>query len=990
MTAGDFNQDGRLDLAVTNQSDNTVSVVLSRPDGTFALRTDYAVGTAPVAIASGDFNGDKIPDLAVVNSKDSTVSILPGIGGGAFGKQTTFATGTTPVGIVAADFNGDGKVDLAVLNGVDGTVSVLAGNGDGTFANLTTVDSVATPIAILAGDFNGDGDVDIVTLNAAGDVTLLLNSGKGSFTAAGQLVSAGSAGGMTEGDFNNDGKLDFAIASPSDNSILVYLGNGDGTFKLVSVDGGEFPNPGDSGFTNFFNPVSITCGDFNGDGKLDLAASGGAAAYYPTNAAVYLGNGDGSFQKPQISRSPGTLGPVLTGDFNNDNFADLVEIDPLDDVVLISLGGALPTHADSTLPDSGGFGWGGVADFNGDGKLDAAAVQFTQSESTSGTEINTGFLTVLPGNGDGTFQAPVVTQLPQFGMGPVVIADFNGDGKPDVVMTDPALPATGAISVVLGNGDGTFGAAVSSPANVPDTNVQAIAAGDFNGDGKQDIALVSDGPVTDGSSIYVLLGNGDGTFQANFVSSFSSLANGIAVADFNHDGRPDLVVSSNAPNVVLVLLGQGNGTFSSPVSYSTGADYANSVVAADFNGDGKVDLAVESDQSILFFAGNGDGTFQASVKEALPIGVGVLYSGDFNGDGKPDIAYGAGYNNSIFLGNGDGTFQNAIGFVPTWYPRFSIGGDFNGDGSLELLEFSTDITLTGAVLQTATTWLSSPAASFSAPSLSFTAQDGSSSAPQTISLTNIGNGLLKVAKIATTSGFSETNNCPDTLKVGQGCAFSVSYAAGSGASSGALTLSDNAYPGMQVIPLSSPGGTPDFTLSATPASASVSAGASESYSISLNAVQGFTGTIELSCSGAPMQATCSVSPTSVTLSGQDSKSATLKVSTTATTAEVSHPRGSEEPVLAGFSVSGLFVLGASILTIRRRRWQTLLASTMAVVVLVFLMSACGRGPSETSSGSGSGGGTPPVAGTPSGTYSVVVSATSGNLTHTTTVSLVVK
>lgn len=149
IALADLNGDGRLDVAVANKSDNSVSVVLSRSDGSFAPKVDYLVGTAPVALVSGDFNGDHIPDLAVVNSQDNTVSILLGVGDGTFNSQVTYPTGTLPVAIVTADFNGDKKLDLAIANQADGTVSILLGNGDGTFQPQSTAASVPSPNAIV-------------------------------------------------------------------------------------------------------------------------------------------------------------------------------------------------------------------------------------------------------------------------------------------------------------------------------------------------------------------------------------------------------------------------------------------------------------------------------------------------------------------------------------------------------------------------------------------------------------------------------------------------------------------------------------------------------------------------------------------------------------------------------------------------------------------------------------------------------------------------
>src|SRR5215472_9807957 len=171
IVAADFNNDGVLDLAVTNNSDNTISVLLGRPDGTFSPQVAYPTGVLPVAIVAGDFNGDGNLDLAVTNGNctpghvspigppqcsSSTVSIFLGNGDGSFQPQVTYPAGTLPASIVTADFNGDGKLDLAVANVIDNTISVLLGNGDGTFQPQVTYPAGISPGALVAGDFRGD------------------------------------------------------------------------------------------------------------------------------------------------------------------------------------------------------------------------------------------------------------------------------------------------------------------------------------------------------------------------------------------------------------------------------------------------------------------------------------------------------------------------------------------------------------------------------------------------------------------------------------------------------------------------------------------------------------------------------------------------------------------------------------------------------------------------------------------------------------------
>lgn len=970
IALADLNGDGRLDVAVANESDNSVSVVLSRSDGSFAPKVDYLVGTAPVALVSGDFNGDHIPDLAVVNSKDNTVSILLGVGDGTFNSQVTYPTGTLPVAIVTADFNGDKKLDLAIANQDDGTVTILLGNGDGTFQPQATAASLPSPNAIASGDFNGDGAPDLVVLNAQGSISLWLNNGSGGFPASGLAIGA-SDGSMAIGDLNNDGNLDIVFTSPVNNDLVSLLGNGSGGFQSLST-------------SMSVSPMTVTVGDFNGDGKLDLAVGSGTG--YPSSISILLGNGNGTYQQPLAIAFTGTAALMAAGDFNNDNYSDLAAVDTIDNQVTIFLGsgsGSIGGYTDLTLPASGGIA-GSAADFNGDGKLDVAVAQFNQN-----AQGITGFIAVLPGKGDGTFKQPVSTPVSNIGIGQMVVGDFNGDGKVDVATA--FVPATGGISVVLGNGDGTFGNPISSPVNIT-FNVQDMIGGDFNNDGKADLALLSLGSSNTFSPLYVLLSNGDGTFQPNLVNNVPGIATSLAAGDFNGDGNLDIAVTDPQGAVnpsVLVFLGRGDGTFASPSSYSTETLFTYDVKAADFNGDGKVDLAVGTDQGIFFFAGKGDGTFQLPIETPTYLAIEDTVVGDFNGDGKPDLAVaGLAGSKAVALGNGDGTFQTPVPFQPTYYPRTTLfpAGDFNGDGSFDLVQFSASNTMNVSP-QTASVWLSTPTVTFSTSMLDFGTQNvGTSSTPESIMLNNEGNAPLSITKIATTGSFAETNNCTSPYAIGQGCTINVTFTpTANGASNGSLTFGDNSGSGAQVLALTGWAGPPDFSSSVVPSSQSVTAGSDASYNLTLASGGGFSGTVQLACTGAPSKATCALSKSSVVLDG--SSAVTVRVTVTTTAPSVATlSRTSQFPLrrfpLGAFWLIGLGLgLGPAATLLLARKYRT--AATIGIGILVLALVSCGGG----NSGGGGGGSIP---GTPPGTYNLTISGTSGNLSHNTTIGLTVE
>jgi hypothetical protein len=361
----------------------------------------------------------------------------------------------------------------------------------------------------------------------------------------------------------------------------------------------------------------------------------------------------------------GEAGAVAIADVNGDGKPDLVVANCGDCQVVIGSGSVavMLGNGDGTFQKAVPYGSGGVttlsvavADVNGDGKPDVVVANRCQNNSCAGNST----VGVLLGNGDGTFQ-PVVP----YGSGgmfssSVAVADVNADGKPDVLLTNQCSDSNcdGSVGVLLGNGDGTFQAALTYPAG--GNQAFAIVVADVNGDGKPDLLATTHNLRCSGAScgvVAVLLGNGDGTFQpaVTYPSGghsvfFSSM---LAVADVNGDGKPDIVVENGqccfvADGVTGVLLGNGDGTFNTVVTYKLGAGCdGTSATVADVNGDGKPDLIVTdmctkangSNEGVAgVFLGNGDGTFQPGV--AYSAGGFFTYSvavADLNGDGKPDL-----------------------------------------------------------------------------------------------------------------------------------------------------------------------------------------------------------------------------------------------------------------------------------------------------------------------------------------------------------------
>jgi hypothetical protein len=316
----------------------------------------------------------------------------------------------------------------------------------------------------------------------------------------------------------------------------------------------------------------------------------------------------------------------------------------------------------------------------------------------------------------------------------------------------------------------------------------------------------------------------------------------------------------------------------------------------------------------------------------------------------------------------------------TYYPRVFTAGDFNADASFDLMQFSASNTLNVSP-QTTSVWSSTPTIAFSASRLDFGAQSvGTSSPPKSIVLTNEGNAPLSIAKIVTTGNFAQTNNCIGPFAIGQGCTVNVTFTpTANGASNGSLSLTDNSSPGTQGLTLTGWAGPPDFSLSVAPSSHSIAAGSNASYILTVDPSGGFSGTVQLACTGAPSKATCTLAKTSVVLDGSSAITVNVTVTTTSpSVAALSRP--SQFPFRkSSFWIFWIIGLGpaATLLLARRRR----AAATIGMSVLALVLVSCGGG------GNSGGGGGGSIPGTPPGTYDLTLSGTSGSTTHTMTITL---
>jgi len=312
VVVGDFNGDGKQDLAVANRIPNNVSILLGDGTGNFSAPANFAAGDFPISVAVGDFNGDGKQDLAVANFNSRNVSILLGDGAGSFSGPTNFASYGPPYSVAVGDFNGDGKQDLAVANFTSaGTVSILLGDGTGNFSAATNFNAGDRPISVAVGDFNGDGKQDLAVANHVSDnLSILLGDGTGNFSAATNFNAGYRPASVAVGDFNGDGKQDLAVADYSGgfgHDVSILLGDGTGNFSAPA------------NFAAGIGPFSVVVGDFNGDNKQDLAV----ANAHLDNISILLGDGTGNFSAPANFAAGNAPFSIAVGDFNGDGKQDL-------------------------------------------------------------------------------------------------------------------------------------------------------------------------------------------------------------------------------------------------------------------------------------------------------------------------------------------------------------------------------------------------------------------------------------------------------------------------------------------------------------------------------------------------------------------------------------------------------------------------------------------------------------------------------------------
>jgi subtilisin-like proprotein convertase family protein len=564
LAIADFNNDTEPDVAVTNQVSNNISILLGNGDGTLAAQSLVNAGSSPYAIAAGKFDAGNNFDLAVVNSGSNNVSILLGNGDGTFGAPTNFTVGSDPISIAIGDLNNDTNQDLAVANFggfFSGTISILLGNGSGGFTPAANVITSTQPAFVTITNFNGDANRDLIVANFGADlVSTYLGSGTGTFQSAQTLGTFGGPVAIEVANFlGADSFADLAITNYSGENLTLCSGTSSGTFNCSTGPPSYSPNP-----------VSITSGDYLGNGT--------------TGLAVAL-SGSNRVRVSQVDFTVG-LNPnaVETVDLNGDTKPDLITANAGSNDV-------------SVLINSCQVAVGNLFDYNGDRRTDFSVFRpsntnwFIQSLNGNGAAKIFARPTdlVVPADYNGDNIADYAFYRPESGLWHIldtasrpihfvqfglptdipVPADYDGDGKADIAIWRPS--------------DGNWWIRRSS-----DHAIQIFAFGlngdkpvpaDYDGDGTDDIAVYR---PSDGT--WYIFRSSDSQV---YIRQFGISEDKTVAGDYDGDGSADLAVWRPSTAIWYVLESSDDDVRSVPWGLPTDVP-----LVGDYEGDGKFDYAV--------------------------------------------------------------------------------------------------------------------------------------------------------------------------------------------------------------------------------------------------------------------------------------------------------------------------------------------------------------------------------------------------------------
>jgi len=639
------------------------------PDRWYASRRAVLAWTPLAGIAGYSSLLDHDPSSAPGTGVD--------VGTWGFSDKVDYHTGALPQDVAAGDLDADGVPDLVVCNYQDDTIGVLFGRGDGTYATQVTYPTGSGPSGVAIGDLDGDATPDLVVAERwTGSVGVLLNTGTGTFSAATEyplsipaFLSFVAPTSVALCDFDGDGRLDLAAVKRWGDAVE------GGALSVLPGNGDGTFGPRtdyDLGLGIEYD-TQVIASDFNDDGAADLAVAD------DWGLQVFLGDGHGAFGAGAEYASGWVCSSVCAADLDGDGLPDLAVVDMASAArvgVLLNTGGgvfAAPvSYATGDYPQAVA-----AADFDGDGNPDLAATSWKPqiaNEATDDTNVR-----VYLGDGHGAFGQPMdFTTAP--GPCALVPADLDENGKVDLVT---ANANDHSLSVLLNAPDVASARVIFDDIGPHATGGYPglIGIADFDGDGALDLAEV------DGDVANVLTGDGAGglTAQADYsLGTYSWLA---TIADVDGDGRPDLAGVDSETGDLRLLLNEG-GTGFRLLTQPAADRFPDAVAAGDVDRDGHADLVVANwtTQAIRVLLGNGDGTFRTGTDYAVPAYVTRLALADFDGDGWSDVAGAIGDGGAVLVlrNDGAGRFGAAVSHRTEGFPDSMAVADLDGDGDLDL------------------------------------------------------------------------------------------------------------------------------------------------------------------------------------------------------------------------------------------------------------------------------------------------------------------
>lgn len=658
VASGDFNADGRTDLAIVDNASNAIAIRLGNGDGTFTTGDTVAAGTSPHGIIAGDFDRDGHLDLAVASTGSNEITILPGNGDGTWQSAIAYAAGTAPRAVATGDFDRDGRLDLAVAARDANAVTVLFGGGDGTFQAPVSYDAGTNPEAVAVADFNRDAVPDLAVANAgSANVSVLLGNANGTFQAAVSFAAGTTPRGLIARDLDGDGDADLAVANAGSNDVSFFAGNGSGGFAAAV----QFP----AGTA----PYALLAADLNADGRLDLVTANNTSHDVSVLLAIEAGSWSAA------TNSATGLGPsaLASADFNRDGRTDMAVVNGAAATFSTLLNTCPVPDLTVTKTHEGTFSQGApgaytitVSNVGAQATNAPVTVKDTLPQGLAATAMSgTGWTCVAATTtcvrsdalAPGASYPPITLTVRVYGNAPLAVTNtVTVSGGGEVLATndtasDPTTIAAKTDLLLLKTHTGSFAQGATG-------RTYSLTVRNSGGLASSGAVTVTD-TLPAGLTAVAMAGVG---WSCN-VGSLSCTRSDALAPNSNYPTITVVVnVAENAPSLVINTATLTGGGDDSPANNTA------------------------SDPTVVWST-NTCGAFAAPAYYSMATPGGSLAVADFNNDGRPDVAVGGGYytnNISVRLGAGDGTLLAPVQY-PAPYSNHLAVVDLDRDGNLDLV-----------------------------------------------------------------------------------------------------------------------------------------------------------------------------------------------------------------------------------------------------------------------------------------------------------------